>query len=171
MSGQQQWRPWPGGPYEVSNLGRIRRTTATRTTCARYVLSPYKEKTTGYLLVGLRDHKGVRKTRHVHVVVAEVWHGPRPTGLVVNHKDGDRTNCAPDNLEYITHAANVVDGIERAQRRNASVMTHSLIAVDVVEIRRRAAAGELVKDLAKAYGVHRTTISAVVLRQTWRHVA
>lgn len=122
---EEGWRPWPTGPYEVSNLGRIRRTTATRTTPALHVLRSHADKTTGYLLIGLRDRGGVRKTRYVHIVVAEVFLGPRPDSLVVNHKDGDKANCALWNLEYITHAANVIDGIERAQRRDASVMTYS----------------------------------------------
>lgn len=167
----ESWRPWRDGTYEFSNRGEIRRVVATRTTAAGHILRQHVDKTTGYRIVGLRDKHGIRKTYCVHVVMAEVWIGSRPRGLVVNHKDGARTNNWSYNLEYITHAANVLHGINLAQSRDPSRFGYNLTADDVAEIRRRRAGGALVTHLAARYGVHRTTISAVVLRHTWRHVA
>ena len=58
----------------------------------------------GYLHVCLRkddktyDHK-------VHRLVALTYHGP--SELTVNHKDGDKRNNHPDNLEYVTRGDNL----------------------------------------------------------------
>lgn len=46
----------------------------------------------------------------------------------------------------------------------------SLHNEDVVAIRRRAAAGEVQKRLAREYRVSEKTISRIVRRETWRHV-
>lgn len=61
----------------------------------------------GYLRTKLHS-----KNRNVHTIVAEVVLGPRPDGLVVNHKDGVKTNNHPDNLEYVTQAENIQHAIE-----------------------------------------------------------
>ena len=36
--------------------------------------------------------------------VYEQGHGPVPKGMVVSFKDGDKTNCEPDNLMLISKA-------------------------------------------------------------------
>lgn len=47
------------------------------------------------------------KLRSVHALVAEAFIGPRPSGLEVNHKDGDKRNNRPENLEYVTRSENM----------------------------------------------------------------
>ncbi len=51
------------------------------------------------------------KTRTIHSIVAECYHGPRPKGFVINHRDGLKTNNHPDNLEYCTPAYNIAHAI------------------------------------------------------------
>ncbi len=48
----------------------------------------------------------------VHHVVAQHCIGPRPDGLVINHKDGVKTNSHPTNLEYVTHKENIHHAIK-----------------------------------------------------------
>lgn len=43
----------------------------------------------------------------LHHVIAELYLGKRPDGLVINHKDCNKTNNHPDNLEYVTIAENI----------------------------------------------------------------
>lgn len=51
--------------------------------------------------------------RKVHHVIAEAFLGPRPLGAEVDHLDGDPTNNAASNLEYVSHAENMVRLSER----------------------------------------------------------
>lgn len=57
---------------------------------------------TGYLMV----HAGQGKMVTVHSLVAEVWIGPRPDGMQVNHKDGVKLHNTWTNLEYTTPKEN-----------------------------------------------------------------
>lgn len=47
-----------------------------------------------------------RSERH-HRIVATKLFGEMPEGLVVNHKNGVKTDNSPENLEYITQKENI----------------------------------------------------------------
>jgi hypothetical protein len=69
-------------------------------------LKPFKSKV-GYLYVDLFDGKS--KKRHaVHRVVAECYHGTPKKELDVNHKDRNRLNNHPSNLEWVTRSENLI---------------------------------------------------------------
>lgn len=58
-----------------------------------------------YVLVSLMKHG---ETRHfqVHQIVADVFHGPCPRGLEVNHKNLKKRDNRYTNLEYMTPKQN-----------------------------------------------------------------
>ena len=56
----------------------------------------------GYLDVNL-SKEGKHRTFRVHKLVAEAFHGPRPLGKIVHHKDGNKLNNRADNLEWLSH--------------------------------------------------------------------
>lgn len=56
----------------------------------------------GYPYVGLRGSR-----IKIHILVCCAFYGPRPSGLVINHKDGVKANNRLDNLEYTTQAENI----------------------------------------------------------------
>ena len=60
----------------------------------------------GYLRVKLNN-----KAVQIHTIVANYFLGERPHGLVVNHKDGNKLNNKPDNLEYVTITENIMHSI------------------------------------------------------------
>lgn len=119
---QEQWRPIPGyeGRYEASDQGRVR--SVDRWVANRYgrfirpgrllKLTPGKR---GYPLVDLRLRGALRadgtrtargKMRTVHSVVLETFVGPRPPGMQVLHRNGDKTDNRLSNLRYGTPAEN-----------------------------------------------------------------
>jgi hypothetical protein len=111
----EEWRAVVGfeGLYEVSSLGLVRRVgNAAKSGNGRgggarlgrvLALTPHNG---GYVHVQLWKD-GTPTTRLVHLVVAAAFLGPCPDGLEVNHEDGDKSNCAVTNLEYLTRPENL----------------------------------------------------------------
>ena len=88
---------YPG--YRVSDQGEVQsrwgRTVYRTLTDTWLPLKPVLCR--GYPTVNLSD--GVTKRRHyLHHLVLEAFVGPRPTGLICCHNDGDRTNNRLENL-------------------------------------------------------------------------
>ena len=64
----------------------------------------------GYLYYGLFVGKGPNKQRlwrRGHRLIAQTFIGKIPKGKEVNHKDGDKHNNHPSNLEYMTRSENL----------------------------------------------------------------
>lgn len=60
----------------------------------------------GYLQVHLY-HNRQRIQKTIHSLVADKYLGPCPAGMEINHKDGNKLNNHPSNLEYVTHKENI----------------------------------------------------------------
>lgn len=95
----EEWRPVPGWPYEASSLGRIRRAETGR------ILAPIAH-TKGYHRVNLSQlnpdgGRALRRHAYVHELVCEAFHGPRPPGMQVDHRDTVRTNNTAANLRWL----------------------------------------------------------------------
>lgn len=109
-----EWRDIPGyeGYYQVSNFGDVRSVTREivrndGVTMVRHG-RPVQQKLNddGYLIVRLsRDAK--RKQFGVHSLVALAFIPGYFDGAEVNHKDCNRVNNVPENLEWVTHADNI----------------------------------------------------------------
>ncbi len=61
---------------------------------------------------GYYRHKLLNKYHKDHQIIADRFIGKKPKGLTVNHKDGDKLNNRPENLEYLTIAENIRHAIE-----------------------------------------------------------
>ena len=105
------WKPIPflDGRYEVSDQGRIRRAVpGTRTRVGR--VRALQKNRHGYLHCVVCTGPDWRpRDLRVHVAVAYAFLGS-PVGdkRYVNHKDGDKTNNRPDNLEWCTFRENIL---------------------------------------------------------------
>jgi hypothetical protein len=128
------WEAW----YEVSDLGRVRRIDyrVNRPVNDRRVvtlLSP-SLNSGGYLSVILSAPGVKRRTRVVHLLVADAFLGPRAPGLEIDHVDMNRANPRLANLEAVTHRENVRRS--RAARRTA---TKTILAERILARRAVAA--------------------------------
>jgi hypothetical protein len=169
------------GLYEVSNLGRVRRVgKAARNGKGRGGGAVIGRVLTtnvtphGYVHVQLyRD--GKPENRQVHRLVAEAFIGPREPGLEPNHKDGDKTNNAPSNLEWLTRSDNMLHAYATGLRKPATVPSgenHHGVKLTDDQVRQIR---QLFKPrtygaprLAREFGVGHFTIYSVVKGRTRR---
>lgn len=140
---QEEWRPVVGyeGLYEVSNFGRVQTLRRNR---------PLKATPShGYPTVGLWSNRK-RQTRRVHVLVAAAFIGPCPPGKEVNHIDSNPANSRADNLEYLTHAENMVHCVRAGRHHNVKLTDDDVRVIRVSTASYRA--------MAKHFGVNKQTI-------------
>jgi hypothetical protein len=170
---EETWRPVVGyeGLYSVSSLGRVRTEGHGLGRRAGRILAQSPARG-GYMKVGLCRNNRAR-TVHVHRLVADAFHGMRPESKNVNHKNGVRTDNRAANLEWLTQRENLIHSRDvlgsrfgRANRGsengNAKVSES-----DVLQIRRRVAAGERCREVAETYGLAAANVAAIARGDTW----
>lgn len=161
----EEWRNIPGFPgYQASNIGRVRSVKIT-------VLKCRPGRNPAYFSVSLqrKGHKAV--SRGIHQLVASAFIGPRPSGMLVNHKDTNKRNNRFPNLEYRTHQGNAQHASENGlllmgQDNPASKLTEQQVA----EILGRLAAGEMGRDICADYSVSDVVVSLIRRGKAWKNV-
>jgi hypothetical protein len=130
----------------------------------------------GYGAIGL-GHKGAGMAR-AHRVSWELANGPIPDGLLVCHRCDNRRCVNPAHLFLGTNDDNMRDMAEKgrahgpgarvAGEKNGSAR---LSAEQVRALRKACATGKLTQhEIAAAYGVSPSLISAIVRREAWTHL-
>lgn len=171
---EEIWKPVLGyeGIYEVSNHGRVRslERRVPRLDKGKFVQHRYAPRylvpvdNKGYLAVRL-SRLAVRKQAFVHVLVAEAFHGPKPSGLQTRHLNGNSKDNRPENLCYGTPLENCMDrtvhGNSLSGERNPNA---KLSWSDVDAIRHSLMP---TRYLADAYGVNKSTIQNIRSGKKW----
>jgi hypothetical protein len=168
-----EWRDIPSAPgYAASSNGEIRRNVGTHSKKFGKAMV-VRANNAGYLYVNI-SIGGVIKSRYVHHLVAEAFHGPRPEDFIVGHGDDNKLNNRKDNLSYITPRENnlraVAAGLLRPRRGEAHAYA-KLTDDDVRQIRARVEAGEPQAALAREFNVASSAIWQIISGRSWRHVA
>lgn len=165
----EEWRPVVGyeGIYEVSNLARVKRIAGGKGSNKGGIRRPVKTQY-GYLEVILYP-RGLG-SNCLHLIVAASFLGPCPTGLECNHKDGNKTNSLPGNLEYITHADNLRHAkenglIARGSRRKDAKLNECLVRLIKCSLRYESA-----YRTSKMFGLPTSTVTNIYLGTCWDHV-
>lgn len=171
------WRDIPEyDGYQASNYGRIRsldrKDSLGRLTFGR-ILAAYKNPL-GYYGVRIKKMGGAsHKTTPAHLLVLMAFVGPRPSGHVCAHNDGNPSNNAITNLRYATPKENEADKLLHGTRfyaRGESNGHAKLTEQDVREIVSQLESGATQAALAKRYGVESSNISGIWTRRRWQHV-
>jgi len=156
----ERWLPYIippfEGEYEVSSAGRVRRTGSIG-----FKKPSFNRK--GYILVGLSTPKA-KKTIPVHRLVAKTFIPEVEGKPAVNHKDGDKANNAVSNLEWVNSSENMAHFYRVLGGKTSN---QKLTAEEVIEIRQRLAAGEVVRTIAKDYIVGEQTIFKIKEGKSW----
>ena len=185
----ERWRPAPGyeGLYDVSSLGRIRRSHGAPKSPATKpgrIRATSISSMTGYpqLTLYRPGHKPTWVT--VHSLVCEAFHGPKPTPHhEAGHLNGNRQDCRAENLAWLTRSENRAqsyrDGRKTsgaAGRPGAGNCAARLTEDDVRAIRRDYEPGNRrhtpgnSHELADKYGVTTATIVLAATRRTWKNL-
>lgn len=112
------------------------------------------------------------RTRQVHRIVCTLAHGEPPApDLQAAHSCGNTSCCNPGHLRWATRTENAADKVKHGtQTRGESHAVTRLTETEVLEIRRRAEAGESYKAIAASFGVAESYVGAIKRRANWRHV-
>jgi len=165
-------RPIPEFPnYGVRPNGEVWRIARDLHSRGHLGRMKFSHSTQGYANVTLYAD-GRRVSKLVHILVARAFLGPCPEGMEVSHSDNNKMNPALSNLSYVTHAENEQHKVRCGRGTVGEQHPWSRLTDEKVrEIRSLHAGGARPTDISVRFGVHIGTISDVVHRKTWRHVA
>lgn len=160
----EEWRDVVGyeGLYEVSSLGNVRRVQQN--------LKPLPDSN-GRFHVTLSVN-GKPKTVNVHKLVTAAFIGPRPEKYEINHIDGDPSNNAFDNLEYLTSSDNKKHAIRLGLMKPPALAgaDHPRVKLtpdQVLEIRHLRALGASYGGIAKVAGVSKAHVKSICQGKAW----
>lgn len=163
------------GKYQVNEIGEIK-------SLCRYVengspngmilkeriLKP-RQNANRYMQVTLRDGKK-SFAKYVHILVAEAFLTKPSSDLIVNHKDGDKTNNNVSNLEWVTYSQNNQHAYDNGLHgRGEQQYKAKLTEKDVQEIKRLGKYSTF-QEIANHYNVSKATVRDVLLNRTWKHI-
>jgi len=140
----------------------------------KFITTKYLDKD-GYHRIWIKNHKGERKFVPIHREVAKIFVDGYDEGLVVNHKDGIRTNNQASNLEWITAADNtrysrrVLKNIPRGEKASRSRLKAEQVK-KIYEEWHNSKDRHITKKLATQYGVSRSQITRIITKKNWGHL-
>lgn len=120
----------------------------------------YKDRRDGYPCIIMRG-----KEFKVHQAVWVWFNGIVPDGFEIDHIDNNKLNNRIDNLQLLTPQQNYMK--QAALIRGANNFSCKITEDQVREIRKRSAAGETIRAIAKDYPVSRTQINRIIKRKKW----
>lgn len=135
-----------------------------------------------YRTIILRGYDSNKKLHRcgvsVHRMVAELWVEKPQTNeaLEVHHIDGNRSNPAASNLQWVTHYENVKETFIANKHYQPDWKSENnpkakLNKLEVGKIRKMYSNGETVKDIHSKYNyVSISTIQNIVNYRTWKHI-
>ena len=171
---EEEWRPIPGYPfYKASSLGRVMSVTkiikhnygGTAVKKGKILSLRITEK--GYCEAGLTIGGRVRNTR-VHKLVALAFIGSPEKGQVINHKDFDKRNNTPENLEWCSQKENVHHAINGGHRNDFGGKPFDLSKAQELAKKKVLLNGKYIFDSVTATAVHlgvkQSTVSQALRR-------
>ncbi len=164
------------GNYSQRELSKLYNTT--QSTIQRILICNKKDYwvemipgigTNGYYFINFYNN-GSRKTVCLHQLFCEIYHGPRPPGMIVRHLDRNKLNNTPENIIWGTPKENENDKIIhgtflRGEQKPSSKLNNN----DIVNIRYL---NQFLSypEIASIYKVNKQTICSICLKQTWKHI-
>ena len=121
----------------------------------------------GYRKFVLIDDDGKRRYIRRASLVCEAFHGPRPSGFVVRHLDGSKTNDTASNLRWSSQSENMADKLIHGTWQIGNRNGNTKLTREQVEY-IRAHPEKTYRGLAAELGVTTGAIRGVRKGLTWR---
>lgn len=183
MNNQNDWKDIPEyeGYYEINRNSEIRSKERVVESLIVKTGTVRKIKRSSKPIKKRLDHKGYwivilsknskPKTLKVHRLLMITFVGK--SDLVVNHKNGVRTDNRLENLEYCTHRENILHGrkyLGHNSVRGELCGASKLNEIKVLAIVTLNKSGFNFSQISKLYNVNRQSIANVCQGKTWGHI-
>ena len=160
------WKVAPYFPsYEISSMGRVRRSTSTTNTWAGRIrkLQLIGRKGAEYPAL---FHRQSEKYVKVHHLVLLAFVGPCPVGHVASHANDKKTDNRLCNLSWTTRSENDKQAFRNGHR--ISPVVRKLNLSKVATIRKLIRKGVLSRsEIGKRFNVNRATVNDIHWGRTW----
>lgn len=129
----------------------------------------------GYGVIGVPVRVGKHRNALAHRVSWELKNGPVPEGLQVLHRCDVRNCVNPEHLFVGTQKENIADMYAKGRESGCGVRGHrnpsaKFSEKDAALMRYLSDCGVSYQHLTEIFGVTKSTVSRVALRQSWAHV-
>lgn len=162
-----KWYPHPTYRVSVTESGLVMGPDSK-------VLKPILNTADGRHVVSVHLGGSKRKRVGIHILVCETFHGPRPPGKQVAHRNGNCQDNRASNLSWKTPRENCADRVLHGTSPVGEKNPAAKVTVDTVSAIRHARAQHppvLLRDLAERYGISVPQVSSIALRRTWAHIS
>ena len=174
MKNIEIWKPIKGfeGFYEISNFGKVKRICTKIGKPCNKLLGESPDKS-GYIHYSIcKNGKVVTKT--AASLVMENFVAPRPKNVQVNHKNGNKRDNRPENLEYISRTENIRHARDVLKVKHGHPGEDHIFAKlndkKVREIRNTKNYFGLNSFFAKKFGISNSLVSLIKLNKSWTHI-
>lgn len=168
VASMEIWKIIPSAPeYAASSLGRIRRVIPDQNRRKPRVLAQ-AINSTGRAQVSICSGGSI-KSKKVHRLVCEAFHGPPPAGKAITcHKDGNPLNNRPENIYWGNYSDNGMDAsihgtIARGARNGNSKLTENQARAIKSDTRSSTI-------ISRETGVHFSTVCRIRSGNAWKHL-
>lgn len=182
MKNKEIWKPvtdWEE-VYEVSSLGRIRSLDRTVRVNREILGGPHYRKLKGQILKPKLDRYGYPvvnllnngRSKHttVHRLIAREFVEGYFKGAQVNHKNFNKQDNRPENLEWCSNQENQDHSNSRGLRRGSSNGNSKLSEKEVIKIKELISLGLSNQEIGQKFKVSGVTVSCIRTKKTWAHV-
>ena len=174
----EQWGQVIGFPnYIVSNIGNVKRIGVTPVRkISKERLLKHHVMSQGYHMVNLfKNGNNHTCWRMVHRLVLEAFLRVRPQGKQCNHIDGNKSNNAIENLEWVTPSENIKHSYSNLGRKapmgeqsgKAKLTMRNIVAIRMLYKLQTITQLEI----SKQFNISRACVGSITTRRTWRHIA
>jgi len=163
------------GFYSASNLGRIK--SNDRIMVVKRGKSVFEKRCSSVILTGAYDPKGYLtvslsvknkiRTKRIHRLVCEAFHGKKIEGMIACHNNGNKQDNRADNLRWGTHKSNQDDRIlHGTDLRGELVKTSKFTADQIRKIKYDLTA----KQAEIEFGASKSHAWRIKKGDSWAHI-